>query len=282
MKIGVSSYSFSKYFASEGCDYFKICDIAKDIGFDGIEFIQLERYTDRKDLLTLAAEIRKHCDKIGLEICAYTVPADFMAEDIEAEMKLLRERIDIAEVLGARLLRHDVCYKLPQGHNYTWRDAIEKMVPYIREISEYAEKKGIKTCTENHGLIFQRPEIVESLMLAVDRDNYGWLFDMGNFLCADASPVQAIGIAARHVFHVHAKDFLFKSGEYDAPDGFFQTVGGNYIRGTVLSHGTVPVKSCINALKREGYDGYVSVEFEGLEECLPSIKTGYEYLKKLI
>ena len=36
MKFGVSSYSFSKYIMQTKCDYFKICDIAKEIGYDGI------------------------------------------------------------------------------------------------------------------------------------------------------------------------------------------------------------------------------------------------------
>ena len=41
MKIGVSSYSFSKYLTDTGCGYLRICDVAKEIGFDGIEFINL-------------------------------------------------------------------------------------------------------------------------------------------------------------------------------------------------------------------------------------------------
>ena len=105
---------------------------------------------------------------------------------------------------------------------------------------------------------------------------------MGNFLCADADPVKACTIAAPHAFHVHAKDFLFKSGEYDCPEGFFSTLGKNHIRGTVVGHGTVPVKNCVNALKRGGYDGWLSIEFEGMEECLPAIKAGLDFLKKTV
>ena len=105
---------------------------------------------------------------------------------------------------------------------------------------------------------------------------------MGNFLCADADPVKAVETAARYAFHVHAKDFIFKSAVEGNPGGFFQTTGGNFLRGTVIGHGVVPVKNAVNILKRVNYDGYVSVEFEGLEECLPSIKAGGEYLRKLL
>ncbi|MBE6650383.1 MAG: sugar phosphate isomerase/epimerase [Ruminococcaceae bacterium] len=282
MKIGVSSYSFGKYIRETGCDYFKVCDIAKEIGFDGIEFTGLEGYTTRTDLIELAGEIKEYCAKIGLEIAAYTVGANFLAEDIEAEVAKVCKCVDIAAALGAPVMRHDVCYALPKKHLYSYRDAIKDMAPYIRRVTEYAKEKGIKTCTENHGYIFQKPERVEELILAVGSDNYGWLCDMGNFLCADTDPVLAVGIAAPYTFHVHAKDFLFKAGNVDCPSGFFTTLCGNHIRGTVVGHGIVPVKNCLAALKRVGYDGYVSIEFEGMEDCVPAIRAGFDYLKKNI
>ena len=42
MKIGVSSYSFSRYMKHTGANYLKICDLAREMGFDGIEFIDLD------------------------------------------------------------------------------------------------------------------------------------------------------------------------------------------------------------------------------------------------
>ena len=105
---------------------------------------------------------------------------------------------------------------------------------------------------------------------------------MGNFLCADAEPARSVHIASRYAFHVHAKDFLFKSGTEGNPGSFFQTNGGNFLRGTVIGHGVVPVKNCINILRKAGYDSYVSIEFEGMEDCLPAIKQGYDYLRSLI
>ncbi len=284
MKLGVSSYSFSKYILSTKCDYIKICDLAKEMGFEGIEFTPLEnkKYGITDNPMETAKEIRKHCDEIGLEIIAYAVEANLIGDDAEASVEQLFRYIDVAEVLGAKTLRHDVCYSLPKKHLYTYRDAIAEMVPRIRRVTEYAASKGIRTCTENHGYIFQAPERVEELVLAVGHENYGWLCDMGNFLCADADPEHAVAIAAPYTFHVHAKDFLFKHGSVECPMGFFSTTGGNYIRGTALGHGVVPVRNCINILKKNGYDGWISLEFEGMEECLEGIRAGYDFLKKNI
>lgn len=285
MKLGVSSYSFRKYILQEKCDYIKICDLAKEMGFDGIEFTPLEdkSYGITDDPIKTAKEIRAHCEKIGLEICAYTVGVDLAGPKGDEELKALLRHIDVCEALGARTLRHDVCYSLEKEHLVSYRDAIKVLVPRIRKATDYAEKKGIRTCTENHGYIFQSPERVEELILAVDRKNYGWLCDMGNFLCADADPVRAVTLAAPYTFHVHAKDFLFKSGETGiCPKGYFGTAGGNFIRGTVIGHGIVPVRQCVSIFKKAGYDGWLSIEFEGMEECLPAIEAGLDYLKKIL
>ena len=284
MKTCVTTYSFQRYIMDKKCDYIEVCNKTKEMGFDGIEFIDLDNkdFAITTEPLECAKEIRAHCEKIGLEIVSYTIGANLLCEDGAAEVARVCRAVDVAEALGAKVMRHDVCWALPKKHLYSYRDAIKTMAPMIREISEYARTKGIRTCTENHGYIFQSPERVEELILAVGCDNYGWLCDCGNFLCADADPVRAVAIAAPYAFHVHVKDFLFKSGANACPPGFFQTAGGNYLRGTIVGHGVVPVRNCITALKRAGYDGYVSVEFEGKEECLEAIKSGLDFLKTVI
>ena len=278
MKTCVSSYSFLKYMKETGCDLFAVADKAKELGFDAIEFTELPG----DDKRALAKELRAHCDKIGLPIVAHSLGADFINRDTEAEIARVCEAVDVAEILGAKVIRHDVCYALKKEHLYSYREAIRDMAPAIRRITEYAAKKGIRTMTENHGYIFQDPDRVEALILAVGHENYGWLCDIGNFLCADCDIVRAVSTAAPYTYHVHVKDFLVKSGEKDMPEGFFGTRGGNFLRGTVLGHGEVPVATAIKALKRAGYDGYVSLEFEGMEENIPALVAGLAYLKKVI
>ena len=198
MKIGVSSYSFSKYLAATRCGYLKICEIAKEIGFDGIEFVGLNNksWGIEANEIVIAREIRAHCEKLGLEIVAYTVGANLLADDIDREMKRLKYCVDVCEALGAKVMRHDIASKLRDIPLYSYEDAIEEMSPRIREIAEYAALRGIRTCSENHGFVFQAPERVEELILAVGHKNYGWLCDMGNFLCADADPVKAVSTVA--------------------------------------------------------------------------------------
>ena len=277
MKIGISSYSFSKHIKETGCDLLEVCRLTKEIGFDAIEITDI----NTADPIATAKEIRAYCEEVGLYIASHTIGADFLNTPREELLKKMFRYVDIAEALGAPLMRHDVCYKLPEGT--TWEDAIPAMVPLIREVTEYARAKGIRTCSENHGYIFQDSNRMEALIRAVDNDNYGWLVDVGNFLCADEYPLQGVMRALPYAIHAHVKDFLYRKADeqYVMPDGFFTTRNGNLLRGTVLGHGDVPVAACVKLLREAGYDGVLSLEFEGAEENLPAIKMGYAYLRKL-
>lgn len=44
----------------------------------------------------------------------------------------------------------------------------------------------------------------------------------------------------------------------------------------------MPVRQCINALRRGGYDGYMMIEFEGMEDPIRGITVGYNNLKRFI
>ena len=284
MKIGVSSYSYSKYMNATGADFFAVAELAKKQGFDGIEFLQLEKRAEDEAVLDTAAALRKHCENLGIEICAYTIGADFLngsgGGKPEDEVSRLKECVDVCAALGAKVMRHDVVWKLLPGMR-SWRDALPIIVPAIREVTEYAAEKGIRTCTENHGFIFQDSARMEEMILSVNHPNYGWLVDMGNFTCADESSSYAVGIAAPYAFHVHAKDFLIKPGDADPGMGWFRSRGGNYLRGTIVGHGEIPVRQCIQILKTAGYDGWISLEFEGMEENLPATEAGLAYLRKV-
>ncbi len=282
MKIGVSSYSFSKYMKETGCGYLKICDLAKEIGFDGIEFIDLDpKIGGHEDVMEVAREIREHCAAIGLEISAYTIGANFLAEDQEAETQRIMKCVDVAAELGAKTMRHDACWAPAKQSGYTYHDAIAEIAPFIRRVTEYAAQKGVRTCTENHGTYIQDPERVEELIRTVNHPNYGWLVDMGNFICADYDSLKAVSIAMPYAFHVHAKDFLFKKGsEIDPGKGWFQTRGKNYVRGTIVGHGVIPVAQCVKMFKDAGYEGYLSLEFEGMEDNLTALQAGHDYLRR--
>ena len=223
---------------------------------------------------------------MGLPVSNYTISADLLNNDPKAEVERLKKKVDIAAILGTKSMRHDAAWgwkgenvRGPQG----LRNIVDRLADCCREVTEYAATKGIRTMVENHGIFLQDADRVELLINTVNHPNFGWLCDMGNFMCADEDPTVSCGKAAPYVFYAHAKDFISKSGnEPDPGEGFFQTRSGNYRRGTIIGHGAVPVKQCLRILRNNGYDGYLGVEFEGIEDSLLGLRIGLANLRRFV
>ncbi|MBO5897801.1 MAG: sugar phosphate isomerase/epimerase [Clostridia bacterium] len=275
MKIGVSSYSYARWMRETGASLLDVCRHAAKTGFDAIEFTTL----GGDDRIAMARELRALCEELGLDVAAYTVGADLASGDGKSAVEALCREIDIAKALGAPILRHDVCFSLPEG--MTWESAIEVMVPRIREVTSYAREQGIRTSTENHGFIFQDSARVRALIEAVGDSNYGWLVDLGNFLCVDEPPEEAVRVAASYAIHVHAKDFYQYTDPSTYPAASLATRGDRRLVGTVVGRGVVPLPSCLATLREAGYSGTLSLEFEGTEDVMEAIAEGYRYLRVL-
>lgn len=283
MKVGITSYSF-QYDISGGREtQLSIIEKAKNMGCDFIEFIDLSPH-DGSTEIEYAGKLRAEADRVGIEIASYTVGADLYNTDIDEEIERIKKKVDVAEVMGAKVFRHDVMFGYNTPREYRgFMNSLPRYADACRRITEYAAEKGIRTMSENHGLICQDSDKMEALVNTVAHPNYGLLVDIGNFLCADENPVTAVGRVAPYAFHVHVKDFILKSGnEYANTEGFFKTRGGNYLRGTVAGQGVVPVRQCLNTLKAVGYDGNVSLEFEGKERLDFALPAGINFLKKCI
>jgi len=186
--------------------------------------------------------------------------------------------------LGVKNMRHDVASQ-PGGRkiNISYDDCIPNMAKAIYEVAEYAQAKGVGTMTENHGYFSQDALRVEKLINTVAHPNFGVLIDLGNFMCADEEPWKSVSILAPYAKHVHAKDFFKKSGMEIAPGaGWFQTRAGDYLKGAIIGDGDAHVYQSIQILKKAGYDGFLSVEFEGMEDNLLGIQLGRDNLKRYI
>lgn len=284
MKVSVSSYSFSRLIGNGTLTQLDCIGKAKEMGFDAIELVEIIPH-DGNTKEEYVHQLAKEANRVKMPISSFTFGADFLygsGGDLKAEIKRVKEMINFAQVLGAKIVRHDATRGYNQGdRGYRgFNEALPRLVEGCREVTIYAESKGIRTTVENHGFFCQDSERVEKLVNAVAHPNFGLLVDMGNFLCVDEDPVQAVSRVAPYAFYAHAKDFLVKSGSGINPGaGFFKTRGGNYLRGMIIGHGHVPVQQCISILKSVGYDGYMAIEFEGMEDPIKGIQIGLENLR---
>ena len=285
MKISVSSYSFSQLLNSGEHTQLSLVALAKEMGFDAIEFTDLCP-PDGVSEDEYAKRIKAESERVGLPVSSYTIGADFInAQSIDKEIERVCRKVDIASILGVKVMRHDATSGFRGGEaKYKGFDqTLPLLIKGCKAVTDYAKQYGICTCVENHGFFSQESLRVEKIVTGVADDNFGLLIDIGNFACADDPSPVAVGRLAPYAKYVHAKDFHIKSGNGINPGrGFFRSRGGNYLRGAIIGHGDIPVFQCLSILKNSGYDGYVSVEFEGMENCLNAIRIGLENLKGMI
>jgi len=287
MQLGVSSYSYSRLVRNGTLKQADVIGAAKEAGFQAIEFSTIA-VPEGKTLAAYADALRQEARQVGLPIANYTIGADFLngsGGDLQAEIKRVKGEVDIAEILGAPGMRHDATGGFAAGHTGPkgFDDALPRLAEGCRAVTEYAAKKGIRTMVENHGFFCQDSARVEKLANAVGHPNFGVLVDLGNFYCVDENAGEAVGRLARHVFHAHAKDFHIKPGNGLNPgEGWFMSRGGNYLRGAIIGNGDVPLLQALRALKRSGYNGVLSIEFEGMEDVLGSLRIGLANLRRLV
>ncbi len=286
MKIGVSLYSFHWYANDNSLGVKGCIDKVKEFGGEGVDFIEVDKYaSDLEAYKAYAKDIGDYCKSVGIQPLCFCVGSDFLNRDFDSEVERVKGLVDVAAAYGCPVLRHDATVGYPNSVKIgrSFDSVLPTLAKAYREITEYAATKGIKTSIENHGFFSQDPDRIEKLINAVDHENFGALVDIGNFACSDSDHAYAVGLLAPYAVHAHAKDFHKKSGTFENPgEGWFCSRGGNYLRGAIIGHGDVPVRQCVNILKRNGYDGFLTIEFEGMEDPLVGIRIGCDNLKRFI
>ena len=285
MKSCISLYSYWSLVIAKKMDHYQVIDTIKKLGIDAVE-LQIFDVAVPKDM-TMGEYAKALCNYargIGLEVPIFTVDSKIYCDDPEKELAHLCSLVDVAAELGIPLMRFDIAYKfLGNETSKTPKKVIDTVAPYIRRLADYAEEKGVKICSENHGRIIQDSYRVEELFYQVDHENYGLLCDVGNFGGADEDCATAVSKLLPYICFVHVKDAFFKSGmTYDPGRGFNRTRGGNFRRSTILGHGDVPVYQILTAIKKSGYDGYASLEFEGIEDTMMAVEISAENLKRML
>lgn len=284
MKYAISTYSLSQETSAGRMTQLDTVAKIREMGADAVEFVDVCA-PEGVSKLDYARRLHEACQKEGLTVSNYTIGADFLKNPVADEVQRLQGELEIAAALGAKSIRHDVTGGIPgEEKGYTgFTQVLPRLAEGCREVTKRAEALGISTMVENHGFFFQDVDRVEALLTMVGHPNFGLLFDMGNFLCADVQPDLAASRLAPYVRYVHAKDFIVKSGITPNPgEGFFRSRGGRYLRGTIIGHGDVPVTVCLSILKAAGYDGMIGIEFEGMENCLQGIAIGLSNLRRFV
>lgn len=286
MKYGLSSYSLLDAINSGEMDILDVVTWVSEQGFDHLELVPYG-YT-LVDNYALADQLVEKAKSLGLELSNYALPANFIHETETAfleEVERLKSHVDLLHRMGIKHMRHDVTlFTLPpECRTISYLEAhLDQVVRGSQLVADYAAQFGITTTIENHGMAVQHSDRVLRVLEKVNRENFKVTLDVGNFLCVDEDPLVGIKKLLPHASLIHFKDFYRKP--YYAPPlngKWFDTASGNYIRGAILGQGDLNLVETAKLIKASGYDGYLTLEFEGMEECRMASHLGLAYLKHL-
>ncbi|MFB9328437.1 sugar phosphate isomerase/epimerase family protein [Paenibacillus aurantiacus] len=281
MRLGISSYSLYQALASGEMDILGVIDWVAEQGAEHIEIVPVGFQLAGNP--ELADAIREKAAARGIAVSNYAIGANFAVETEEAfrtEIERVKSEVDLAARLGVKLMRHDVASSEDTSIGHFNR-ILGRLAEACGEIADYAAGYGITTSVENHGYFVQASDRVQALIQAVNRPNYRTTLDVGNFVCVDEDPVAAVRNNLPYASMVHVKDFYRRPSTWNPGEGWFRSANGNYLRGAIAGHGDLNLAESLRIIKQSGYAGYISLEFEGLEECKQGTSIGLANVRRL-
>lgn len=282
MKVGLSTYSLYAAIEKKEMDVHATIDWISANGGEHVEIVPFGFSLDTKKALD---EVRKRAAGAGIEISSYTIEAQLLQpskKKFQAEVDRLKAEVDKAGRLGVKLMRHDVASRpAKEATIQNFMNDLPLLVEGCRKVADHAAQYGIVTSVENHGYHCQHSDRVQLLVSSVDRPNYRTTVDCGNFVCVDEDPVFAVRKNLPIASMVHVKDFYIRPFDQDPGEGWFPSSNGTFLRGAIFGQGDLDVRRILREVKRFGYDGFISLEFEGMEECREACKIGMENIRRI-
>ena len=290
MNIGFSSYCFRPRMMSGDMG---IGDVIRWIGATGathMELASLSLTPPGEDTAwnlhanpDVLAEIETATSETGVVLSGICIPANFLGdrEDRLRQIARTKEYVDLCDRLGVRFLRHDVTEWARRARDIAeFESCLPVLADASAEIADYAARVGVTTSIENHGFFVNASERVQRLIHAVGRPNFKTTIDVGNFLCVDEDPLIATERNLPLASFIHLKDFYIRPRTNNPGDGWLKTLGSNYLLGSIIGFGDMDMRGILRAIEASGYDGFVSIEFEGNEDCLFACAAGLKNIRR--
>ena len=270
-RIGVSSYSLWGFRRDHLRDLTICLDHAARMGFDGFEILQRQFESTHPSALN---KVKRHAFLNGLDLMGYSTHQGFLSPDKAKRQKNIEHTIaciEQAALLGIPTMRvnsgtwgtsknFDELMKRrgiePPLEGYTEEDAYGWVIGAYEEILPVAEKNGVILGLENHWGLGVTPEGVLRVVKAIDSPWLQVTLDTGNFL---EDPYDRLAMLADRAVLMQAK---------------------TYFGGGVWYELDLDYPRIARIMKKAGFKGYVSLEFEGKEDPLTGIPKSLEVLRK--
>ena len=128
-------------------------------------------------------------------------------------------------------------------------ESIKLIIDGLRDLGEYAANKNVTVLLESHGKLIYKDDLYK-VMRGVGHSHVGMVWDICNMWVATKEPPRDVyNLLRPYIKHTHIKDMTLTNGKEE------------YV---LLGKGEVPIFEAINILRRNGYSGYYSFEWEKL------------------
>lgn len=270
-RIAVSTYSFWQFRHAKLRDLETCIDLARDMGFDAVELLHRQMENESADYLQ---RLKRRAFVNGLALCGFSTHQGFLSPNREERQKNVAHTIHCIELcyaLGIPTMRvntgtwrtsknFDELMKNrgiePPKPGYTDEDGFGWVIDGLGQCLKAAERCGVLLGLENHWGLGRTPEGVLRVVEAIKSPWLQVTLDTGNFL---EDPYDKLEKLAPRAVLVQAKTYY--------GGGLWYTLELDYARIAAL-------------LRKHGYRGYVSLEFEGKEDPKTGIPKSLALLRK--
>jgi len=263
MNKGITIWSGNQLFSKGEITVRGFIEYAAKLGFEGIDLGYF--WQDRKNEFQ---ELPKWLAENRIALSGYIVGNNFggvVGTDKEAgEIKKVFQAIDEAKIIGANRLRIFAGGRDGLG----WEEGSKMVLDCFQRCTEYAEKQKIKLALEDHHGLASNSEQVLFYVKKINSPYFGVTVDIGNFLFGQEDPIVGTRNTAPYAYMVHVKDWQ------KLPDG--------KLLGATVGDGVVDVRGCLKVLKESGYQGFLSLEYEGQEDARKGIERSLRHMEKCL
>jgi len=290
MKIAGHTMGTPEYTVPEAVDLFG------RLGMEGIEAIVHDEYRSaiRTDISAAGLrELRHRAEGQGLRFAGVTPYAtDLNSPDQKvaaAHQELLLRAIEIAHELGAGCIR---TYAGRETGGPGRGERLRRLVETVRGPAEVAARAGVRLGFENHfNTLADSAKATVEAVRAVNHPAVGIVYDQSNLTMLGAEDHrETVPLQAPYLVHVHVKDLHFKDKPPETTSGAVDALPAD-AKPTIsvpVGEGILPWGKIIAELRRTGYDGWLSIEYERrwYPDLLPpaeiGMKAGADLVRRIL
>jgi sugar phosphate isomerase/epimerase len=245
VRTSLNAYSFNSMLneglkgGGKGIDIFALLDFCAQNNFDAVDltgyFFPGYPKAPSDEYIN---NVKRRAFQLGLDISGTGVKNDFANPDPAkraADVKLVKEWIDVAVKLGAPVIRV-FAGELPAGYENKRAEVAKYMAESLKECAAYGKLKGVLVGVQNHGDFLQTADQCIEMVKLVDSDWFGLIVDTGKFLTAD--PYVDIERTLPYAVNLQIKESPF------GPRGAVRT----------------DMKRLMSIINKTGYRGYLPIE----------------------